>query len=575
MTEKEIQERLEREEAEENSEKEVSKSLTVNDILDKLEEEIIDDNDNKSVQITLFPPNCDAIDSDGDSDDEDAPTCMFSHLSRKLLEAEGEIHEADKTCDSQDEIEEDLGVFPSPSSSKGNNNNTNNNNSKVGKNTSSLEAEGAKIGGKKGVKKASDFGGSSDDDSPMLPTSGGGDTHVLGAPILGPAMRKSVSKKIGGKKGDKKNEVVADKENQPPDPEFDVDLMPPPAVMRSLPAGGRGRRKGTTTSSGRASPSDNSDEDINEKDRDLSRYLSEAFGSTVRVVPVGRRDQKGKKVRRIAAKSSEGKSAENAFARKRKATPESESGYDENSLPHKRRVTGESESGYDENTSRRRTRSQGDEEEEDSEDDDEENNSKRGRRGNPEYKRVWSKEDSGVGSKIGDFDPPQNDSNSEEVKNIKSPYDAWRLLVPDQFIEEVLEQSRIYAHQEGFGRKASVMTKDNLLCVLAVMLLSGYNILPDKRMYWERQPDCYNELVSDNIRRDTFTDVLKCLHFTDNTLLQTTEDRFFKVRPLFEHLNAQSLKYLPTPRDLSVDETMIPYYGSHADKQYIRNKPIR
>ena len=70
MTEKEIQERLEREEAEENSEKEVSKSLTVNDILDKLEEEIIDDNDNKSVQITLFPPNCDAIDSDVDSDDE-------------------------------------------------------------------------------------------------------------------------------------------------------------------------------------------------------------------------------------------------------------------------------------------------------------------------------------------------------------------------------------------------------------------------------------------------------------------------------------------------------------------------
>ena len=63
MTEKEIQKRLEREEAEENSEKEVSKSLTVNDILDKLEEEIIDDNDNKSVQITLFPPNCDVIDS--------------------------------------------------------------------------------------------------------------------------------------------------------------------------------------------------------------------------------------------------------------------------------------------------------------------------------------------------------------------------------------------------------------------------------------------------------------------------------------------------------------------------------
>ena len=191
MTEKEIQERLEREEAEENSEKEVSKSLTVNDILDKLEEEIIDDNDNKSVQITLFPPNCDAIDSDsdGDSDDEDAPTCMFSHLSRKLLEAEGEIHEADKTCDSQDEIEEDLGVFPSPSSSKGNNNNTNNNNSKVGKNTSILEAERDQIGGKKGVKKTS-----------CLEAEGakiGGKKGVKKASCL-----EAEGAKIGGKKGE-------------------------------------------------------------------------------------------------------------------------------------------------------------------------------------------------------------------------------------------------------------------------------------------------------------------------------------------------------------------------------------
>ena len=47
-----------------------SPSVTVNDILDKLEEDIVDDYDNRSVQITLFPPVCDAIDSDGDSDDE-------------------------------------------------------------------------------------------------------------------------------------------------------------------------------------------------------------------------------------------------------------------------------------------------------------------------------------------------------------------------------------------------------------------------------------------------------------------------------------------------------------------------
>ena len=444
--------------------------MTVNDILDRLEDET--HSDNKEVQITLFPPPTDAIDSNGDSDDEETPTCSFSHLSRKLLEAEGEIAgEADKTCDSQDEIEEDLVVFPSTSSSKPNNNNNHNNNSrkektsgsevtagnicakiggnKVVKKSSGVEAKAAKIGGKKVVKKSLENGRSSDDE---LPLNGGGD--VFGAPILAPAMRKSVAKKLGAKNGDKKNGAVRDKENlPPPDIDSDFDLMPPPpAVMRSMPAG-RGRRKepATVTSSGQASPSDDSDDD-----EDLARALSAKIGSTVRLVPVKNRGQTGKKSRTNEAKSSESKS-----------------GHDENARGQKRKVTTESESDYDENISRRRrTRSQGDVDDE--EEDDEENNSKQGgRKGNPEYNRVWSDTDMGVGSKIGEFDPPPNASESEEVKNIKSPYDAWRLFLPDEFIQEVLEQSRIYAHQEGFGRKASDVTKDNLLCVLAVMLLSG------------------------------------------------------------------------------------------------------
>ena len=502
--------------------------MTVNDILDRLEDET--HSDNKEVQITLFPPPTDAIDSNGDSDDEETPTCSFSHLSRKLLEAEGEIAgEADKTCDSQDEIEEDLVVFPSTSSSKPNNNNNHNNNSrkektsgsevtagnicakiggnKVVKKSSGVEAKAAKIGGKKVVKKSSaveakiggkkvvkkssgvdteaakiggkkvvkkSSGVDADADAETaeiggkkvvkkssengrssydeLPLNGGGD--VFGAPILAPAMRKSVAKKLGAKNGDKKNGAVRDKENlPPPDIDSDFDLMPPPpAVMRSMPAG-RGRRKepATVTSSGQASPSDDSDDD-----EDLARALSAKIGSTVRLVPVKNRGQTGKKSRTNEAKSSESKS-----------------GHDENARGQKRKVTTESESDYDENISRRRrTRSQGDVDDE--EEDDEENNSKQGgRKGNPEYNRVWSDTDMGVGSKIGEFDPPPNASESEEVKNIKSPYDAWRLFLPDEFIQEVLEQSRIYAHQEGFGRKASDVTKDNLLCVLAVMLLSG------------------------------------------------------------------------------------------------------
>ena len=92
-------------------------------------------------------------------------------------------------------------------------------------------------------------------------------------------------------------------------------------------------------------------------------------------------------------------------------------------------------------------------------------------------------------------------------------------------------------------------------------------------MYWEEKPDAHNPIVAQNIRRTTFLNVLSVLHFSDNSA--ESSDRFFKVRLLFENLNKQSLKYMPPSSNVSVDEIMCPYYGSHGDKQYIRGKPVR
>ncbi len=47
------------------------------------------------------------------------------------------------------------------------------------------------------------------------------------------------------------------------------------------------------------------------------------------------------------------------------------------------------------------------------------------------------------------------------------------------------------------------------------------------------------------------------------------------MRPLFKNINETALKYLPTSKRVSVDEIMVPYYGPHGDKQYIRGKPVR
>ncbi|GLV46487.1 hypothetical protein CBL_20816 [Carabus blaptoides fortunei] len=52
-------------------------------------------------------------------------------------------------------------------------------------------------------------------------------------------------------------------------------------------------------------------------------------------------------------------------------------------------------------------------------------------------------------------------------------------------------------------------------------------------------------------------------------------DKFAKVRPLFNLLNTRFLEYAELAENLSIDESMVPYFGRHAAKQFIRGKPIR
>ena len=113
------------------------------------------------------------------------------------------------------------------------------------------------------------------------------------------------------------------------------------------------------------------------------------------------------------------------------------------------------------------------------------------------------------------------------------------------------------------------VTPDTFLCTIGVILLSGYNQLPSKKMYWEDSPDTTSPLVTRAIRRDTFEYVLFSTHLCDNQEAQDSDDRFFKVRPIFSLIYCQSQKYMPRSDCMSVDKMIIPYYGHHGDKQLI------
>ena len=93
-------------------------------------------------------------------------------------------------------------------------------------------------------------------------------------------------------------------------------------------------------------------------------------------------------------------------------------------------------------------------------------------------------------------------------------------------------------------------------------------------MFWEQASDVHNELVCSLMSCDRFEEIMKYIHFNDNTHLDP-EDKYSKVRPLMDHLNMKFVDTFCREEELDVDESMVPYYGRHGCKQFIWNKPIR
>jgi len=80
--------------------------------------------------------------------------------------------------------------------------------------------------------------------------------------------------------------------------------------------------------------------------------------------------------------------------------------------------------------------------------------------------------------------------------------------------------------------------------------------------------------VREAMSRTMFEDILHHLHFTDK-LAADPNDRYWKVRILFDTLNATAKKYVKHPALVSIDEGMIKYFGPNSLKQFIRGKPCR
>lgn len=153
----------------------------------------------------------------------------------------------------------------------------------------------------------------------------------------------------------------------------------------------------------------------------------------------------------------------------------------------------------------------------------------------------------------------------------KSPFDLFRMFLDDEIIDMIVLNTNIYAGQKNI---TFTTNREEIFRFIGILLLSGYHTVPQIENYWSVQPDLGLPIVAQSMTRYAFRRLKSVLHLTDNDHIDKS-DRYAKVRPLIDLLNKKYKQVGIFATHLSIDEQMIPYFGRHNCKMFIRGKPIR
>lgn len=154
----------------------------------------------------------------------------------------------------------------------------------------------------------------------------------------------------------------------------------------------------------------------------------------------------------------------------------------------------------------------------------------------------------------------------------KNPTNLFELFFDNDILGHILEQSNKYAVQN--NRHGFQLEMYQLKRFIGFLLFSGYHQLPRERMYWETCEDVSVPIVREALSKHQFSQIKRNLHLADNSEIDK-EDKMFKIRQYYNLLNDRFLQFGVIETFLSIDEQMVPYFGRHGAKMFIRGKPVR
>ncbi|XP_008179985.1 piggyBac transposable element-derived protein 3-like [Acyrthosiphon pisum] len=188
------------------------------------------------------------------------------------------------------------------------------------------------------------------------------------------------------------------------------------------------------------------------------------------------------------------------------------------------------------------------------------------------YTPIWKSKANPVYSSFTENVEKENIKNLIETYEGIDPLKYFSLFFDDTVLQLIIDFSMKYAKEQ--NRHDFFIEKSELLKFLGIMILTGYHTLPQMDCYWSKDEDKEVTLVRNTMSRNKFRFIKKNLHLADNHNLNPL-DKFSKLRPFFDLLNQKFVQFGIFAHNLSIDEEMVPYFGRHSCKMFIRGKPVR
>lgn len=150
---------------------------------------------------------------------------------------------------------------------------------------------------------------------------------------------------------------------------------------------------------------------------------------------------------------------------------------------------------------------------------------------------------------------------NSSLYNKLSEVDLFKLFFDETIFLHIKNEMTKYCVKKNWSDVS--VSVNELKVFFGILIVTGYNELPRRRLYWTKSSDVYNEAISNSMRRDRFEEIIKCLHF--NALESYDKnDKYAKLRPLITHLQSKFMENFVPEQNISHDEAMVEYFGKHS-----------